>query len=287
MARDTRFRRSVSIYLGNMRERNLSESYIGQSRRLLSKFADHCEQYEITAATRVKGEHLKSFLERYRQCAASHQAQTWAILKAYLMFMEHPLAGKFRPAIIGRPRYRVRWLTPEEIDRVLSTPMDLREAVLVTMGLLQGARPCEPLRLTVRDAKLSLKTGRIRFVAKRKERSVKLHPETRLVLMKYLERSEKPDDALLLGIKSCRAWGILQGVGKRIGIKLEGHTMRRSYSKMLLLKGVRLEYISKLLGHSDTVTTMGYLGLTDEDVDLAVGLIEVPHVRTITTGPVI
>jgi len=287
MARDTRFRRSVSSYLGNMRERNLSESYIGQSKRLLKKFADHCEHFGTMASTRIEAEHLKDFLEKYRSCAASHQAQNWAILKAYLVYVEHPLASKFRPSIIGRPRYRVRWLTPEQVDKILSTPMSLREAVLVTMGLLQGARPCEPLRLTVKDAKRALETGRIRFVAKRKERSVKLHPETKIVLTKYLEQTKKPDDALLVGIQSCRAWKVLQDVGDRAGVKLEGHTMRRSYSKMLLLKGVRLEYISKILGHSDTVTTMGYLGLTDEDVDRVVDVLEVPHVRTISPEPVI
>jgi integrase len=59
---------------------------------------------------------------------------------------------------------------------------------------------------------------------------------------------------------------IVAKYGAMIGIpELTAHDMRRTFARLGYDAGVRVEQISKLLGHSDVKTTMVYLGI---DLDL-------------------
>ncbi len=64
-----------------------------------------------------------------------------------------------------------------------------------------------------------------------------------------------------------------RGVGENVSA-ITPHTLRRTYGSYLLNKGLRLEVVSKLLGHSSTVVTdrayAELLGTTIRDELLAV-----------------
>jgi integrase/recombinase XerD len=56
-------------------------------------------------------------------------------------------------------------------------------------------------------------------------------------------------------------------VGERAGVKVSPHTLRRTFGSHLLNEGMRLETVSKLLGHSDVrVTQKAYAQLEDSTV---------------------
>ena len=59
---------------------------------------------------------------------------------------------------------------------------------------------------------------------------------------------------------------IFSEVGKKHGIKLGTHSMRKSRGWALWSDGVPIEKISKVLNHSQPAVTMRYLGITKEEV---------------------
>lgn len=63
-------------------------------------------------------------------------------------------------------------------------------------------------------------------------------------------------------------WRVCKRVGERAGVKgLHPHTLRRTYGSALINDGLRLEVISKLLGHSSTtITEKSYAALLDETI---------------------
>lgn len=62
-------------------------------------------------------------------------------------------------------------------------------------------------------------------------------------------------------------WRVVKRVGLRAGVKVSLHTLRRTFGSHLLNEGMRLETVSKLLGHSDVrVTQAAYAQLEDSTV---------------------
>jgi site-specific recombinase XerD len=71
------------------------------------------------------------------------------------------------------------------------------------------------------------------------------------------------------------AWRLVKRVAARAGIHLDSngtssvspHTLRRTLGSDLLNRGVRLEVVSKLLGHaSTTITEQAYAELLDSTI---------------------
>ena len=63
---------------------------------------------------------------------------------------------------------------------------------------------------------------------------------------------------------------IISTVGKRAGIdRVSNHDLRRTCGRMMYRLGVPLEVIARIFGHSDTRTTIRYLGLDHDDMSAA------------------
>lgn len=286
MPKDTRLWRAVCQHLREMEDRNLSRQYINQTRNTLRHWVEYLMPLGIAATSKITSDAIRGFLDKYKDQSSASQRKHWAHMKQFLIWAEHPLALKFEYRVMGRGRFKVDWLSPEQTEKVLTTEMTLREAVLVCGHFLQGARPVELHRLTVRDAREAIATGQIRFFGKCKERFVPLKKEYREVLEQYLLMTDKPDSAPLLGIETLWAWKIIKKVSARAGIPFTGYTGRRTFARNLMLAGVRTEKISRLLGHSSVNTTILYLGLNELDLTEAMNSLEVPHLRTVVKLPV-
>ena len=66
------------------------------------------------------------------------------------------------------------------------------------------------------------------------------------------------------------AWRVVKRVSERAEItrvRVSPHTLRRTFGSDLLNRGVRMEAVSKLLGHADVrVTQQAYAELLDQTV---------------------
>lgn len=258
MQRDSRIRRSLNLYLGDMLDRGLSLEYTKVSRRILRRFVDHCDQEGVTASSKITIKELRGFMQLYQGMSANYQGYAYACLKQFLKFVEHPLAFKWRWRIIGRPR-QVTWLSLEEAEKVLVSKMSPREAFLVATALLSGARQVEIRRLTPKDLKDALSTGQVRLWAKNKQRYIWVHKDLRPVFEAMLKTTDRADSEPILGLSACSCNYILRRFSHRIGVKVTSHKCRRTFATLVRDAGTPLEDVSALLGHSSPTVTSLYL----------------------------
>jgi len=93
-----------------------------------------------------------------------------------------------------------------------------------------------------------------------------------------LDNDEDYSDKLILfkAISSATSYtnGDLKEIAEEVGLekKVSFHTARHSFATRALKKGIRLEYVSKLMGHSNIQTTQVYAKIVNEELDKAMAV---------------
>ncbi len=164
------------------------------------------------------------------------------------------------------------WLRTEADARVLGSCVSPIERIVVYLLRYTGLRVSEACalrwgdvdldaqRLTVRESKTP--AGR---------RTIPLPP---ILIPQLRTWRQRNGGVYVLGTKHGTSmkpqfvWRVVKRVGERAGIEgLHPHSLRRTYGSSLINDGLRLEVISKLLGHSSTmVTEKSYAALLDETI---------------------
>jgi len=168
-------------------------------------------------------------------------------------------------------RGNLRWHETTTVDLLLTTSTGALRVVL-HLGFYLGLRVGEMVSLKLSD--IGESTVRIRGKGG-KARTLPLEGATREAILYYVARvrGTGPDRLLLHDGTPYRRRGIarmLERHGKRIGKRLSPHDMRRTFGRQLWERGVKIEVISKLMGHSESKTTIRYLGLDLDDMREAI-----------------
>ena len=273
---DTRIKRVASQYIHHMEDSNLSLEYINEARRILCAFRGFLEGEGIFGISRVRSGHLKDFLSRLDGYSASYQRYNFSVLRGFLLFGNNAHALKYRLRVSGTSRERVDWLSSEETEQVLATPMTAREGMLIRGGLLQGLRRIEIVRMTAKDATSALLSRVLTVHGKGgKTRSIPIHPGFVQALEAYLRDSLHEANMPLLGIGKTRAAAVVVEFSLRFGRRFSTHTLRRTFGRNLWLKGVDVLTISELMGHSSVDVTRRYLGINITDMRKAISEYEI------------
>lgn len=184
-------------------------------------------------------------------------------------------------APIIRPAAELDWLRADEDERLLGHAMkNEREAILVFLFRFTGLRLDEGLTLTNMDVDLVSNQ-----IAVRQSKSlagyriVPIVPELRPHIDAWLDFAKpqgwhEPRGPFLVTrnrtpMKARFVEQALERIGKAAGLtrKLKPHTLRRTFGSHLINNGVRLETVSKLLGHAHTsITENAYARLEDQTV---------------------
>lgn len=110
----------------------------------------------------------------------------------------------------------------------------------------------------------------------KKKRSIKLNSKAQEIIAR--RRTENPDDEWLFQAKGNRAKSArkpvdrstvarkFQEIGEIIGVRLGTHSMRKTRGYAMWSDGVPIEVICKVLNHSNTGTTLRYIGVEREDI---------------------
>lgn len=267
---NSRMRREIALYARKLEAEGLTVRYVQDARRTLLHFLDHCKAYRIRNPRAVTPEAVLDYLVSFERFSAAYQRNTATTLRRFLNHCENPVMVNMRVRIRGNARTRVDWLTPDETERVLAEPMTTAEAVMIRAGLLQGMRRIETLRMSVADAERALDSGLLVVRGKsNKLREVPLHVGFGEAIRAHLDRSTDGAD-YLIGVKRTRSEEVLAAFCERFGRKFTFHTLRRSFGRNLWLRGIPIETISELLGHSSTDMTRLYLGLNITDMRKAI-----------------
>jgi integrase/recombinase XerD len=198
-----------------------------------------------------------------------------------------------------KPKIRQRtndWLRDDEDRALLEAPITEQERIVISLLRWTGLRVSEACALRVCDVDLAREEIRVRqSKSDAGLRTIPIVPELNLELRAWLRRLEerglyRPAGPLLAvqerpgrgrwngepgHMKPQYAWRLVKRVAHRAGVRPKGetsseispHTLRRTFGSHLLNRGVRLESVSKLLGHADTrVTEVAYAELLDETI---------------------
>lgn len=206
-------------------------------------------------------------------------AQDWGYIKS------NPCKGIKE---LKEPPGRIRYLTPEEIERVLAEcgPETLRQnhynagrplsellnvylRPIVEIAIHTGARRSELLSLTWKDVDFK---GRMIYleVTKNGERRVVPMDDTVYSILRALPRYLH-DDMVFPGINGNMVSMAFKRARERAGIKnCRYHDLRHTFGSHLTMGGTNLRAVQTLLGHKDIRMTLRYSHLSPEHLREAV-----------------
>jgi len=125
-----------------------------------------------------------------------------------------------------------------------------------------GVRASEAISLTWDCIDPQMKFLTVRHGKGRKSRVLPLNQVCRDILLKHQPQTQPVAHLDFLKSDRKQLYRACQTTGKRVGVKVSPHTLRRYFATELLARGVPLSLISKLLGHSSIKTTEKYINFT-------------------------
>ena len=247
----------------------------------------------------VSRQQVDDYLDRWHaseQPAANTVRLHLSALKSFYGYLDdrdlldgrNPVERIKAPRVRRRPNDRLR---TDEAEALLAACLTEQEKILIWLLRWTGLRVGEALALTADDLDLERRVIRVR--ASKTDaglRTVPIVDELGVVLLWIDQlrarkdwRAEMPLLATRGGTpwKEQYAWRLVKRVARRAERRLTGegplqsavtpHTLRRTYASDLINRGVPLEHVSKMLGHSDVrVTQQAYAELEDATAHAAI-----------------
>lgn len=158
----------------------------------------------------------------------------------------------------------------------------IRNYAIVVLLLNTGLRVNELCALEMSDLTYSERKGKIKVRRGKgsKQREVPLNPEALEALKAVLDaRPESLKHRFVfagqdgLPLRPGGVQEMLATLSRRAGVEATPHTLRHSFAKNLVDRGVPLDQVAALLGHSSLNTTRLYTTPSEADLERAVGAI--------------
>lgn len=159
-----------------------------------------------------------------------------------------------------------------EMEKIRDCLKTSREKALVEFMLSTGCRVSEVAHLRMEN--IDFRTGECTVLGKgNKERTVYISDNAMYYLQRYLaERSWNASSPLFLnkrgtGMSKCSIEHLVRQIGRRAGVeKVHPHRFRRTMATNAAKRGLPIQYIQAILGHSKIDTTMIYCSVSKESV---------------------
>lgn len=216
-------------------------------------------------------------LEKERGVSNVTLENTRANLSAFFQWLVNDEAIAKNPIATIRPiTYHKEIKQPfseVEIDALRGACETLKERALIEILLSTGVRASELISMKVRD--IDQRTLAVHVIHGKgdKERVTYTTAVALRHLLAYFEsRSEKNGQALFYNYKheplnDSGMRFILNRIAKRAGVEnVHPHRFRRTFATGLAKRGMEVQEIQSLLGHTNINTTMRYVTLDDEMV---------------------
>lgn len=166
--------------------------------------------------------------------------------------------------------------TDEEREILHCSADNVRDIAILEFLYSTAVRVSEMVNLNIDDIKFG-QNELVVFGKGHKERVVYLNAKSSLYLKKYLESRNDNNPALFVSLNSPHnrltvsgVENILRKLGKKSGIKnVHPHRFRRTAATNALNRGMELQYVQTMLGHTSTDTTMLYCNIQNSNVKSA------------------
>jgi len=159
-----------------------------------------------------------------------------------------------------------------EIDALRSACKNLKERALIEFLLSSGVRVSELSDMKVTDIDMDTLSVHVVCGKGAKGRKTYIDELCKSHLQKYLLAREETHDILFCNrlhekMKPGGIRFILKSIGKRAGVEdVHPHRFRRTFATNLSKRGMDIQEIRKLLGHSNINTTLEYIYTDDSKV---------------------
>ena len=155
--------------------------------------------------------------------------------------------------------------TDEEIERLRDAAIDYREKAILDFLISSGVRVSELCLLNKDDLNITEREGVV-FGKGRKERFIYFDAKAKLHVNDYINSRIDDNPALFVSSRypfQRLSKGAIEHIVKRIGDRagvpnVYPHRFRRTLATRLLDKGVPLEQVQQIMGHSKMDTTLLY-----------------------------
>ena len=163
--------------------------------------------------------------------------------------------------------------TDEDLEKMRDNCTELRDLAIIDMLASTGMRVGEMVLLNRNDIDFNEREC-IVFGKGSKERVVYFDARTKIHLQDYLRSRTDDNPALFVSLDKpynrLQISGVeirLRNLGKRLGInKVHPHKFRRTVATKAIDKGMPIEQVQNLLGHSQIDTTMHYAMVNQNNV---------------------
>ena len=233
--------------------------------------------------THMKTDDLRNYLSDYQQtsqCTKANSDNIRRILSSFFAWLED------ENYIIKSPVRRIHKIKSSKVvketysDESMEIIRDqcgcLRDLALIDLLASTGMRVGELVRLNRDDIDFENRECVV-FGKGSKERPVYFDARTKIHLKNYLDSRIDDEDALFVSLlfphKRLEISGVeirLRELGRKLGItKVHPHKFRRTLATRAIDKGMPIEQVQRLLGHSKIDTTMQYAMVNQNNVKIS------------------
>lgn len=164
-------------------------------------------------------------------------------------------------------------ISDENIERMRDGCTEVRDLAMIDLLYSTGIRVGELVNLNRKDVDLEQRECVV-FGKGDKERKVYFDAKSKVHLKKYLDSRNDNNEALFVSLDApydrLRISGVeirLRELGRKLSLnRIHPHKFRRTMATRAIDKGMPIEQVQKLLGHSQIDTTMRYAIVNQSNV---------------------
>lgn len=233
--------------------------------------------------THITTDDLREYLAEYQRansCSKGNIDNIRRILSSFFAWLED------EDYILKSPVRRIHKIksaktvketyTDEALERMRDNCGNLRDLAIIDMLASTGMRVGELVGLNIADVDFENRECVV-FGKGSKERPVYFDARTKIHLRNYLETRTDENPALFVSLlkpnERLKISGVeirLRNLGRMLGItNVHPHKFRRTLATRAIDKGMPIEQVQKLLGHSKIDTTMQYAMVDQNNVKIS------------------
>ena len=258
----------------------------GLSERTLSYYRSSVSHMLLSVKTPVRKmttEQIREYLASYQRinnCGKATVDNIRRNISSFFTWLEeedHILKSPVRRIHKIKSKLTVKEvISDEDIERLRDNCEVSRDVAIIDMLYSTGMRVGELVRLDIRDINFDERECVV-YGKGGKERKVYFDARTKLHLENYIASRDDDNPALFVTLDAPHARLKISGVeirlrelGRRLDIHdIHPHKFRRTMATRAIDKGMPIEQVQKILGHSQIDTTMHYAIVNQNNVKAA------------------
>lgn len=258
----------------------------GCSERTLKYYrvtVEHMLKHISTSMRKITTEEIRSYLVEYQKinnCSKVTVDNVRRNISSFFSWLEE------EDYILKSPMRRIHkiktktvvksTISDEDIEKLRDQCSEIRDLAMIDLLYSTGIRVGELVNLNIEDVNLEQRECVV-YGKGDKERRVYFDAKTKIHLQNYLKSRTDMCSALFVTLdmphERLKISGVeirLRELGRKLGLeRIHPHKFRRTMATRAIDKGMPIEQVQKILGHSQIDTTMQYAIVNQTNVKLS------------------